>query len=207
MAALNQEELYRWRKPDSVAHSKELARMLFYIAPMIWGVRLYDTHWASKTGRQTDLYEITRRARGDWSNDVPVPLPRRRKRTLTGPLPPLETVSSLSESIRRSRQQTDPQTGCKLLNMLPYEIRQDIYDEILLGGKEAKLIHILRKHGRLGHWRCRVVHGGTEECDSRDKRRCMEGWLTYKAKKYHLDKQGIVSCVSACGELRILIGP
>lgn len=166
--------------------------MLFYIAPMVWGVRLYDTHWASKTGRQTDLYEITRRAKGDWSNDVPVPLPRRRKRTLTGPLPALETVSSLSDSIRRSRQQTDPQAGCMLLNMLPYEIRQDIYDEILLGGKEAKLIHILRKHGRLGHWRCRVVHGGTEECDSKDKKRCMEGWLTYKAKKYHLDRQGIV---------------
>lgn len=178
--------------------------MLFYIAPMMWGVRLYDTHWASKTGRQAEIHEITRRAKGDWSNDVPVPLPKRRKRTLTGPLPPIETSTTLSESIRRSRQTTDSQAGCLLLTMLPYEIRQDIYDEILLGGKDAKLIHMLRKHGRLGHWRCRVLHGGVEECDSKNKARCMEGWLSYKARKWNMDKLGMLELKTDDGMVPLL---
>jgi hypothetical protein len=172
---------------------------------MTWGVRMYDAHWASKSGRQAEMHEITRRAKGDWSADVPVPLPRSRKRTLTGPLPPIETLSTLSESIRRSRQKADAQEDCMLLNMLPYEIRQDIYDEIFLGGKVARLIHIMRKHGRLGHWRCRVPADGVEACDSKNKARCMEGWLSYKARLWHLDKIGMLDLVTDGGMLPLLL--
>jgi len=179
--------------------------MIFYITPMIWGVKLYDEHWAVKSGRQADVHGLTRRAKGDWSVGVPVPLPRTRKRTLTGPLPPIESISNLSQSIRRSRQRTDNQAGCMLLSMLPYEIRLDIYDEIFLGGKEAKLIHILRKNGRLGHWRCRLQADGEEECDTKNKARCMEGWLSYKARVWHLDKVGLVDLRTDGGMVPLLL--
>lgn len=172
---------------------------------MIWGVKLYDEHWAVKSGRQADVHGLTRRAKGDWSVGVPVPLPRTRKRTLTGPLPPIESISNLSQSIRRSRQRTDNQAGCMLLSMLPYEIRLDIYDEIFLGGKEAKLIHILRKNGRLGHWRCRLQADGEEECDTKNKARCMEGWLSYKARVWHLDKVGLVDLRTDGGMVPLLL--
>lgn len=177
--------------------------MVCYIGPVIWSLKLYDKHWASKFRHQPDIHELARRARGESPRDAPIPLPRIRKRTLTNPLPPIESLQSMSHSIRRSRQRTDDQAACAFLMRLPFEIRQDIYEDILAGG-DARLVHILRKHGTLGHWRCRIQDGGPEICDS-EGLRCVEGWLSFKVRLWHLDREGMVDLKTDSGLLPLLL--
>jgi hypothetical protein len=196
----------RRRKSNSLEQLRELLRAYVFLRPVIWFLRMYDDHWASKFGRKPDIHELARRARGENPFDAPVPLPRKRKRALTSPLPAIELTQDLSHSIRysirRSRQRTDEQTKSGFLTKLPPEIRQIIYGEVLACG-DRKLIHILRKRGRLGHWRCRIQNG-LEVCDTQVQR-CVEGWLEYKRKLWHWDKQGRVDLRTDGGLLNLLL--
>ena len=128
-------------------------------------------------------------------------LARRRKRALAHPLPPLEASQSMSFTIRRSRQRTDPQNMSSFLTKLPFELRQMIYEEVLAGGDGCEVVHILRKQGRLGHWRCRIMKHGLELCDAKG-RRCVEGWLSYKTKVWHLDRSGMLDIITDDGIVR-----
>lgn len=198
--------LQRWRKPHALEQLCQLLRAYLLMRPVIWFLRMYDDHWAAKFRRKPDIHELARRARGENPFDAPVPLPRKRKRALTSPLPAIEMTQDLSYSIRysirRSRQRTDDQTQSAFLMMLPLEIRQIIYEEILACG-DRKLVHILRKHGKLGHWRCRMQNG-LEVCDTQVQR-CVEGWLEYKRKLWHWDKQGRVDLRTDRGLLSLLL--
>ena len=175
-----------------------MLRMMVCIAPIIWTLRMYDNHLASKIRRPPDMHELARRARGEPAMD---PLPRKRKRALTNPLPPLDSIEGMSSSIRRSRQRTDDQSTSSFLSRLPFEIRQIIYEQVLAGG-DGSVVHILRKQGRLGHWRCRM-QDGLEICDSKG-RRCVEGWLSYKTKVWHLDKTGRLDLITDDGLVPLL---
>lgn len=167
-----------WALDDSVAFGWGVLRRVVFLSPVIFVMKMYDDHWGGKSRRRADLHELARRARGAIPRDAPIPLPTRRKRALTNPLPPLETIRSMSYSIRRSRQRTDAQAGSLLLTKLPLELRQIIWEMVLVEGNR-RLIHIMRKHGKLGHWRCRIQNG--EKVCNLQARRCVEGWLAYKA--------------------------
>jgi hypothetical protein len=180
----------------------DMVRMVLCLGPVIWVLQMYDDHWAPKFRRPPDIHELARRARGESPLDAPVPLPRNRKRALTNPLPALESINSMSYSIRRSRQRTDDQAMSSFLTKLPFEIRQIIYEEVLADGGDGSVVHILRKHGRLGHWRCRI-QDGLELCDSKG-RRCVEGWLSYKAKVWHADKAGRLDLITDDGLVPLL---
>jgi hypothetical protein len=197
-------QVFEWRKPASLLDAWEIVRKALFLGPVIWLLQVYDDHWAPKFRRPPDIHELARRARGESPLDAPVPLPRRRKRALTNPLPPLESIQSMSYSIRRSRQRTDDQATSSFLTKLPLEIRQIIYEEVLADGGDGSVVHILRKHGRLGHWRCRVpVQNALELCDS-EGRRCVEGWLSYKAKVWHADKSGRLDLITDDGLIPLL---
>lgn len=176
----------------------DMFRKAVCVGPIVWCYRMYDDHCASKFRRPPGVHELARRARGE----APMaPLPKMRKRSLTNPLPALESIQSISNSVRRSRQRTDPQLKSSFLNKLPFEIRQMIYEEVLAGG-DGNVVHILRKNGRLGHWRCRMQHG-LELCDSKG-RRCVEGWLSYKTKVWDLDKNGRIDLITDEGLVPLL---
>lgn len=197
-------QVFEWRKPTSVLDALDIVKSVLCLGPVIWVLQMYDDHWAPKFRRPPDIHELARRARGESPLDAPVPLPRHRKRALTNPLPALESIQSMSYSIRRSRQRTDEQATCSFLTRLPLEIRQIIYEEVLADGAKGGVVHILRKHGRLGHWRCRVqVRSGVELCDS-NGRRCVEGWLSYKAKVWHADRAGRLDLITDDGLLPLL---
>lgn len=190
-----------WKLNDSVAHATGVLERTMFLKPIIWFLQVYDDHWASKFGYRANIPELARRARGDIPRDAPIPLPTTRKRALTNPLPPLESLHSISYSIRRSRQRNDNQTSSLLLTKLPLEIRQTIWELILVDG-DRKLVHILRKHGRLGHWRCRI-QDSQDGCETQ-ARRCVEGWLAYKAKMSHWDKTGRLDLVTDSDLLPLL---
>lgn len=197
-------QVFEWRKPTSFLDAWDMVRIVLCLGPVIWILKAYDDHWAPKFRRPPDIHELARRARGESPLDAPVPLPRHRKRALTHPLPALESIQSMSYSIRRSRQRSDDQSTSSFLMKLPLEIRQIIYEEVLADGAHGSVVHILRKHGRLGHWRCRVpVESGLELCDSQG-RRCVEGWLSYKAKVWHADRAGRLDLITDDGLLPLL---
>lgn len=187
------------RKSSIPTRVWEAARTTVCLNPVIWCLRVYDDNFASKVRRTPDVHDLARRARGEPALH---PLPRRRKRALTAPLPPLEPTQSMSYTIRRSRQRTDPQAMSSFLTKLPFEIRQMIYEQVLAGGDGCEVVHILRKQGRLGHWRCRMQHG-LELCDAKG-RRCVEGWLSYKTKVWHLDRSGRVDLITDDGLVPLL---
>jgi hypothetical protein len=199
---MSAKQVFEWRKPDSIPQAWDMVRMVLCLGPVIWVLQMYDDHWAPKFRRPPDIHELARRARGESPLDAPVPLPRNRKRALTNPLPALESINSMSYSIRRSRQRTDDQAMSSFLTKLPFEIRQIIYEEVLADGGDGSVVHILRKHGRLGHWRCRI-QDGLELCDSKG-RRCVEGWLSYKAKVWHADKAGRLDLITDDGLVPLL---
>jgi len=89
------------------------------------------------------------------------------------------------------------------LQRLPVELRTQVYEEVLAGGGTQRLVHILRKRGRLGHWRCRIQEGG-EVCGDQDSK-CVEGWLEYKRKLWHWDRQGRVDLRTDGGLLNLLL--
>jgi hypothetical protein len=200
--------LQRWRKPNSKSLEKlcELLRAYLFLRPVIWFLQLYDDHWANRFRRKPDLAELARRARGENPLHAPVPLPRKRKRALTDPLPAIEVSRDLSYSvrysIRRARQRTEEQVECLFLQRLPIELRNLVYEEVLAGGGR-RLVHILRKRGRLGHWRCRI-QGGEGGCGEQNTK-CVEGWLEYKRKLWHWDKQGRVDLRTDGGMLNLLL--
>jgi len=118
---------------------------------------------------------------------TPAALPRNRKRALTNPLLEIDVDHGLAYSIRRSRQRNDLQSASLFMTMLPQEIRSLIYTEILTNGGQ-RLIHMLPKDGKLGHWRCRLQHE-RDPCASQS-RRCMEGWLSYRNAQWSMDHNG-----------------
>jgi hypothetical protein len=187
-----------WRKPEALSQASDMLRMTVCLRPIIWCLRLYDDHIACKLRRPPDMRELAGRACEEPAMD---PLPRRRKRALTDPLPALEPSQGMAYSIRRSRQRTDCQTMSSFLTKLPFEIREMIYEQVLAGG-DGSVVHILRKQGRLGHWRCRM-QDGLELCDSKG-RRCIEGWLSYKTKVWHLDRSGRLDLITDDGLVPLL---
>jgi len=88
------------------------------------------------------------------------------------------------------------------LERLPIELRELVYEEVLAGGGR-KLVHILRKRGRLGHWRCRL-QDGKDVCGEQTQK-CVEGWLEYKRKLWHWDKQGRVDLRTDGGMVNLLL--
>lgn len=171
------------KKPISaVAHTSH------YMAPLIWCFKVYDKHFESRLQRAPD--ELARIVKGE---PPLAPLPKLRKRSLTHPLPPIESIQKLSSSIRRSRQITQNQEASFFLTKLPYELRLLIYGEVLAGGSE-NLVHLLRKYDRLGHWRCRM-QDSEELCDAKGER-CVEGWLKYKRNVWHMDKIGRIDLIT-----------
>ena len=177
--------------------------MAFCLGPVIWCLKMYDDHWASKFRSPPNIHELARRARGESPLDAPVPLSRKRKRALTNPLPDIELIQSIPDSVRRSRQRNDDQKTCLFLTKLPFEIRQLIYEEVLAGGG-GSVVHIFRKHSRLGHWRCRIQTGdGVGLCDSKGQR-CLEGWLSYKARVWSADRAGRIDIITDGGLLPLL---
>jgi hypothetical protein len=200
--------LQRWRKPNSKAVEKlcELLRAYLFLQPVIWFLQLYDDHWTHRFRLEPDIHNLTRLARGENPLHAPIPLPRKRKRALTNPLPPIERSRDLSYSVRysvrRARQRTEEQGKCLFLERLPIELRELVYEEVLAGGGR-KLVHILRKRGRLGHWRCRI-QDGDETCGEQSQK-CVEGWLEYKRKLWHWDKQGRVDLRTDAGLLNLIL--
>ena len=164
---------------------------------------MYDVHLASKFRRPPDIHELARRARGKSPMDAPVPLSHNRKRALTNPLPAIESIQSISDSIRRSRQRNDDQKMCLFLTQLPFEIREIIYEAVLASGG-GSVVHVFRKHGRLGHWRCRIQgEDGTGPCDSKGQR-CLEGWLSYKSSVWRVDRTRRIDIITDSGLLPLL---
>jgi hypothetical protein len=200
--------LQRWRKPNSKTLEKlcELLRAYLFLRPVIWFLQLYDDHWAHRFRLEPDIHSLTRLARRENSLHPPAPLPRKRKRALTNPLPPIEMSQDLSYSvrynIRRARQHTEEQESCLFLVRLPIELRELVYEEVLAGGGR-KLVHILRKRRRLGHWRCRI-QDGKERC-SEQNQKCVEGWLEYKRKLWYWDKQGRLDLRTDGGLLSLVL--
>ena len=202
--AMSARQVFEWRKSASLLNTWDIVRKLLCLGPVIWLLHVYDDHLAPKFRRRPDIYELARRAKGESPLDAPIPLPRHRKRALSNPLPALESIHSMSYSIRRSRQRTDEQATSPFITKLPLEIRQIIYKEVLADGGNGSVMHILRKHGRLGYWRCRVpVQDALEFCDSQG-RRCVEGWLSYKAKVWHADKAGRLDLITDDGLVPLL---
>jgi hypothetical protein len=80
-----------------------------------------------------------------------------------------------------------------------------IYEEVLAGG-DRRLVHILRKHRRLGHWRCRIQDGDDVWglCESQQGR-CVEGWLSYKEKMWRWDKAGRLILGTDSGIIPLLL--
>ena len=120
----------------------------------------------------------------------PRPLPFKRKRTLTLPLPP-----SAVSRFGCPKQHTSPQANCAFLQKLPYDIRRIIYDEILSGN----IFHIIRMRGRLRHLRC-----STEDGEPRDLRSTCWGILKVderSIREFYNDRRtdgGIVPLLRTC---------
>ena len=193
---------YRWHKPESITDAWEIVRMTIWAGPTLVCLKLCDANWAARIHRPPDLQQLARRARGLQVIEAPVPLPVRRKRALTHPLP--DAAQGILSNVRRYRQKTDDQETSLFLTKLPLEVRQIVYENVLAGGGEGanNAVHILRKHGRLGHWRCRV-QDGLNLCDLKGAR-CVAGWLTYKAKVWNADKAGRVDLITDGGLLPLL---
>jgi hypothetical protein len=193
---MSRSELFKSQKPETPSPALDMLHSAVYVGPLIWCLNIYDDHCASMFRRPPAIDELARRARGK----PPMAPLGKRKRTLTLPLPQLDTLPSISSSVRRSRQRTDEQAKSLLLTKLPLELRQLIYAEVLAEG--GKLIHILRKNGGLGLWRCRV-QDGLYRCDSQG-RRCVEGWLSYKTKVWNLYKTGRIDLITDDGLVPLL---
>ncbi|PMD25984.1 hypothetical protein NA56DRAFT_685803 [Hyaloscypha hepaticicola] len=168
--------LERLRKPNTKSLEKltELLRAYLFLRPVIWFLRFYDDYWADRFRRKPDILELARIAKGEIPLHAPAPLPRKRKRALTNPLPAIDVHRDIKYSIRRARQRTDEQRECLFLQRLPIELRTQVYEEVLAGGGTRRLVHILRKRGRLGHWRCRIQEGG-EVCGDQHKGEEVDG--------------------------------
>ncbi|KAI9800270.1 MAG: hypothetical protein M1833_003384 [Piccolia ochrophora] len=86
---------------------------------------------------------------------APPPLPSRRKRALTPPLPPQSRIAALV----RTHQKTIHQSHSPFFSELPHDVRRLIYQEVLVPG--SNLVHIVKLHKKLGHVRCRWRGKGT----------------------------------------------
>lgn len=188
--AVARRQLPQRERPKPTTQLLEMLRAWLFLRSVVWFLKMYDDHWASRWRRPPDIHELARGARGENLYDASVPLQRKRNRALTNPLPAIESARSMSYSIRypvrRSRQCTADQIMSTFMTKLPLEVRRIVYEQVLAGG-DRRLVHILRKRGRLRHWRCRIQNG-QEVCNSQ-VRRFVEGWLSYKAKLWHWDKQ------------------
>jgi len=194
--------VYHLRRPQSLSEAWEMARIAVCLGPVICCLKIYDLYWTSKTRRPPYLHGLARRATGAAPLDSALPLAPRRKRTLTGPLPSLESMHGMSDSIRRARQKTADQSMSPFLGKLPFELRQIIYEEVLAGGDDGRVVHIIRKHKRLGHWRCRI-QDGLKLCETQSLR-CISGWLAYKARVWTADKAGRLELRTDDGLLPLL---
>ena len=195
--SMNTIDLLRWRKCKAKEQSHSaVAEKRHYMCPLIWCFKVYDEHLEARLQRAPD--ELARIVKGE---PPLAPLPKLRKRTLTHPLPPIESMQNFSSSIRRSRQITHSQDNSLLLTKLPYELRCLIYGEVLAGGS-GNLVHLVRKYDRLGHWRCRM-QDGEELCDAKGER-CVEGWLKYKRNIWHMDKTGRIELITDGGLVDLL---
>jgi len=76
---------------------------------------------------------------------APPPLPAKRKRTLTLPLPPFN-----SSSRSQRRQWTSEQAHCLFSQILPYDIRRIVYEYTLAD----ETFHIIRLRKKLRHVEC-----------------------------------------------------
>lgn len=77
-----------------------------------------------------------------------------------------------------------------------------IYAELLTDGGQ-KLIHMLPKDGKLGHWRCRLQSEDVP-CAAQN-RRCMEGWLSYRNSQWNMDHSGRLLTKTDDGLLSLLM--
>ena len=123
---------------------------------------------------------------------APNPLPTKRKRALTLPLPEIPQKSSF---IAKPKQRTSSQTDCLFLQRLPYDVRRIIYDEILCGN----IFHIIRMRRRLRHLRC-----SAEEGEVRDLRQTCWGILMVDGRSirdFYNDRRtdgGVVPLMRTC---------
>ncbi|KAH8802731.1 hypothetical protein F5884DRAFT_480604 [Xylogone sp. PMI_703] len=193
-------ELYPWRKPESLSHALEMLRIATTVGPILLVLKLHPPSLHHPHAKDIQDLALLRRLH------EPTPLPVRRKRSLTAPLPPLEASDGVLKMVRRSRQKTDAvQADCLFLNRLPVELRRVVYEEVLCGGaggRRRRVVHILRKNGRLGHWRCRMQRGH-RLCDSEGDR-CLGGWLVYKARMRNADRDGRLDLLTDDGLLPLL---
>jgi hypothetical protein len=174
-----------------------MANTLF-LKSAIWCIKVYDDFWAPKLRKAPDIiHELATQGRGITPLSAPSPLPRNRKRALTNPLMEIDLDHGLSYSIRRSRQRNDLQVASLFI-----KIRNLIYSEVLAGG-EDRLVHVLSKDGRLGHWRCRL-QGGKQPCASQT-RRCIEGWLSYRDAQWNMDHNGMLDPKTDSGLMPLLL--
>lgn len=174
-----------------------------FLQSAIWCIRVYDDVLAPKLRKApVIIHDLATQGRGITPVSAPTPLPRKRKRALTNPLLEIDIDHGLSYSIRRSRQRNDLQGASLFITKLPQEIRNIIYAEVLCSG-EYRLVHMLPKDGKLGHWRCRLQMG-KEPCASQS-RRCIEGWLSYRNEQWNMDHNGRLSPKTDSGLLQLLL--
>lgn len=188
------------QQSSSFRHRWQMVKEVLFLGPIIWLLTVYDTYWAAKFRRLPDNKDLARSILGDSS--APIPLPRKRPRTLSNPLPPLDPRKGVAYNVRRSKQHYDDQAISLFLTKLPLEVRQLVYEEVLAGG-DRKLVHILPKNKRLGHWRCRLQNG-EEECDSQS-RRCVEGWLSYRRRVLYRETTDRLDILTDTGLLSLLL--
>ena len=150
----------------------------FFLRPIIWFLMLYDAYWAPRLRRKAELQNIKHLPRGDRPYLL-TPLPRKRQRALTNPLPSIEINRGLSNSVgyspRKARQRTEKQRSCSFLERLPLELRELVYVEVLADGGQ-KVAYINRRKGWLAVWSC--SRGG--HCCKAQAIKCSKGWLEYR---------------------------
>lgn len=173
------------------------------LKPAIWAIRIYDDHLAPRVRRAPELvHEFAVSGQSITTVSPPSPLPRTRKRALTNPLLAVDVEHGLSYSIRRSRQRNDDQSQSLFITKLPQEIRALVYHEILTAG-DNRLIHMMRKATRFGHWRCRLQNA-KEGCDMQN-RKCFEGWLEYRIRQRRMDLAGRLDVKTDSGLVALLL--
>ena len=80
---------------------------------------------------------------------TPVPLPVKRKRALTAPLP---DELPRSFNLRATKQKTIEQSASVLYSKLPFELRTHIFEYVIRG--EGSVVHICRLGKQINYWRC-----------------------------------------------------
>ncbi|KAL3419892.1 hypothetical protein PVAG01_08391 [Phlyctema vagabunda] len=192
----------RARKSDLVAQIQLGIKKIFFYRPLLLYIKLSDSTWISSTLSRTTAppKEFARSVGIKITPSIATPLPPRRKRALTLPLP--QSIPGIARGFRLHMQKTDDQTMAPFFR-LPKELRRLIYEEVLAGGARNRVIHILPKFGRFGHWRCRMQHGHTL-CDP-EGTQCLAAWLAYKTRIFHRFNAGIFELKTDDGILPFLM--